>query len=131
MPILVDTNVIADVLYCDPVWEAWSDAKITQHAGDLYVNPMIYAELSYRATSTGEVERIIASLGLRYEELPRHALFLAAKAYRTYRQQGGVKTAPLPDFFIGAHAEASGIPILTRDQSRYRTYFPTVPLICP
>jgi predicted nucleic acid-binding protein len=64
-------------------------------------------------------------------ELPRLALFLAAQAYRAYRVRGGMKTAPLPDFFIGAHAEASGMTLLTRDKSRYTTYFPSARLICP
>lgn len=131
MPVLVDTNVIADVFHRDPVWVDWSRAEIARHAGDLLINPLIYAELCYRATSSGQVDQIVADLGFRYEELPKPALYLAAQAYRTYRLRGGVKTAPLADFFIGAHAEAAGLTLLTRDPARYRTYFPNVPLICP
>jgi predicted nucleic acid-binding protein len=37
----------------------------------------------------------------------------------------------LADFFIGAHAEAEGHALLTRDPLRYRTYFPKVKLIAP
>jgi predicted nucleic acid-binding protein len=44
---------------------------------------------------------------------------------------GGPRTTLLADFFIGAHAEAAGLPILTRDPRRYRTYFPSVALITP
>jgi predicted nucleic acid-binding protein len=43
----------------------------------------------------------------------------------------GSKTGVLPDFFIGAHATVSGLPILTRDVGRYRTYFPAVKLLTP
>ena len=131
MPVLVDTNVIADVLHGDPVWADWSHAQLTRHAGDLLINPMIYAELCYRTTSPDEVEQVITSLGVRYTELPRTALFIAAQAYRAYRQRGGAKSAPLPDFFIGAHAAAANLTLLTRDRSRYTTYFPSVPLINP
>jgi hypothetical protein len=58
-------------------------------------------------------------------------LFLAGKAFQTYRARGGSKTGVLPDFFIGAHAVAEGISLLTRDTRRYRSYFPTVSLITP
>lgn len=64
-------------------------------------------------------------------ELPYAAAAPAARAYAAYRKAGGVKTAPLPDFFIGGHAEAAGLILLTRDAVRYRTYFPSVQLICP
>ncbi len=39
--------------------------------------------------------------------------------------------SPLPDFFIGAHAETDGLTLFTRDVARYRTYFPSVKLIAP
>jgi len=131
MPVLVDTNVIVDVFYQDPVWENWSKTQMTRYAGDLLINPMVYSELCYRALSAAEVDECLTILGFRYEELPKPALYLAAKAYRAYRQRGGVKTSPLPDFFIGAHAAAAGHTLLTRDRARYETYFPNVPLICP
>lgn len=131
MPILVDTNVISDVIHRDPVWEPWSAAKLIEHAGVLHVNALVFAELSCRATSTQEVECIIDSLGLHYQELSPQALFLTAQAFLRYRRSGGNKTSPLPDFFIGAHAQAEGHAILTRDKDRYQTYFPTVPLITP
>jgi predicted nucleic acid-binding protein len=131
MPVLVDTNVLSDVIHQDPVWSAWSSEQLIQHAGDLVVNPIIFAELCCRATSAAEVAQIIRTLSLDYEELSQEALFLAAKAFMAYRRQSGGKTSPLPDFFIGAHAEAVGYTLLTRDKGRYQTYFPTVPLISP
>ncbi|WP_287079012.1 MULTISPECIES: hypothetical protein [unclassified Microcystis] len=35
------------------------------------------------------------------------------------------------DFYIGAHAAVTTMPLLTRDVNRYRTYFPSVLLITP
>lgn len=131
MPVLVDTNVIVDVFYQDAQWESWSKTQMANHAGDLLINPLIYAELCHQAASLDEVEQSLAILGFQYEELPRQALYIAAKAFRVYRQRGGTKVSPLPDFFIGAHAAAAGYTLLTRDRTRYQTYFPNVPLICP
>lgn len=129
--VLVDTNVILDVADEDSNWYEWSCAQMQRAALALAINPLIYAELCYHAGDLGEVEVTIQTLGLIFQDLPREALFFAAKAYHQYRLRGGAKTSPLPDFFIGAHAQALGIPILTRDVSRYRTYFPEVRLISP
>ena len=48
-----------------------------------------------------------------------------------YRRKGGSRRSPLPDFFIGAHAEVEGLTLLTRGAARYRTYFPKLKLIAP
>jgi predicted nucleic acid-binding protein len=63
--------------------------------------------------------------------LPWEAGFLAGKVFLRYRRAGGVRHSPLPDFYIGAHAAITRLPLLTRDAARYRTYFPALRLICP
>jgi predicted nucleic acid-binding protein len=129
--ILVDTNILVDVTNGTEEWAAWSMEKMAAFHGGLFINPIIYSELCVPLESTQEAEALISILGLVYLELPREALFLAARAFHFYRRKGGTKTSPLPDFFIGAHARVLDIPILTRDASRYRTYFPEVQLILP
>lgn len=129
--VLVDTNVILDVTGADPVWLGWSSGQLAGLLHRLVINPLIYTELCHQAGKIEDVETILASLGLAYHELPREALFLASQAFRSYRLKGGTRTAPLADFFIGAHAQAEGFSLLTRDVTRYRSYFPSVPLICP
>jgi len=132
MPILVDSNVILDLVNQDPHWEEWSSAALGQHAEQsLLVNSMIYAELCCNAKSSDEVDLLLNGLDLRLVEIPRPALFLASQAHLAYRRRGGTRAIGLPDFFIGAHAQVLGISILTRDQGRYKTYFPSVSLICP
>ena len=127
---IVDSNVIIDIIGEDPVWKAWS-VKALSACEFAFVNPMVFAELCYINPSPIEVEKLLDRLALGFQELSKDSLFIAAQAYKLYRQRGGARTAPLPDFFIGAHAAALGVPIITRDVSRYQTYFPTVPLICP
>ena len=73
----------------------------------------------------------LADWPLQRLALPYEAALPAAQAFFKYRRQGGTRVSPLPDFFIGAHAEVAGLRLLTRDAARYRTYFPTVALICP
>ena len=64
-------------------------------------------------------------------DIPKEALFLAGKAFLTYRKRKGSKKTPLPDFYIGAQAAVLNMDLITRDVSRYRSYFPTVQLITP
>lgn len=74
---------------------------------------------------------VVATLQLELREIPKPALFLAAKAYAQYRKRGGSKQQVLPDFFIGAHAAVEGWPLLTRDATRFRTCFPTLEVLAP
>ncbi len=132
MPVLVDTNVIIDVLTDDERWAEWSIAQLERYSGNgLIINPVIYAELCFGSPSVEFVDDVVRKFGLTYQEIPRQGLFRASKAYGQYRATKGTKISVLPDFFIGGHAEASGISLLTRDTGRLSTYFPAVRLICP
>ena len=97
----------------------------------LAINPVIYSELSIGFARIEELEAVIEEASLTIEDIPREALFLAGKAYLRYRRSRGTKRSVLPDFYIGAHAAVMQWPLLTRDVSRYRAYFPTVSLIAP
>ncbi len=130
---LVDTNVLVDVLENDPDWADWSVAQLQAQSRvhRLVINPIIYSELSLTFSSVEALDEVIAGMELRMLEIPRPALFLAGKAFVQHRRSGGVKTHVLGDFFIGAHAAVSALPVLTRDTRRYRNYFPTVTLVAP
>lgn len=132
MAVLVDTNVILDVLLDDPKWSDWSLEALDAHASQrLAINPTIFAELCYRFESVAEVNSTIAEFGFAYLETPKTGLFLASKAFARYKRSGGTRNFVLPDFFIGGHAEARSIPLITRDATRYRTYFPDAEIIAP
>lgn len=132
--VLVDTNVLLDVLQDDPQWADWSQGQLEAASltGSLAINAVIYSELSMAFARIEELEAVLSDASLGVETIPREALFLAGKAFLMYRRsRKGTKQGVLPDFYIGAHAAVSGLPILTRDVSRYRSYFPTVKLIAP
>jgi predicted nucleic acid-binding protein len=130
---LVDTNVLVDVLEGDPDWADWSVAQLQSQSKvhRLIINPIVYSELSLTFSTFEALDNAIEKMALRIIEIPRPALFLAGKAFIKYRHLGGTKNNVLSDFFIGAHAAVSGLPLLTRDTNRYRTYFPSVKLVSP
>jgi predicted nucleic acid-binding protein len=114
---LVDTNVILDLVTNDPGWSAWSIAQLEEAAlkGPLCINDVAYAELSVRYDRIEDLEAMLDDAAIEVARTPREALFLAGKVFVQYRKSGGARTGVLPDFFIGAHAAVSGMPLLTRD----------------
>lgn len=130
---LVDTNVLIDVLANDPVWRSWSIRALAQQSnlGALIINDVTYAELSPQFQTVRSLDTAIAVLGVVLQRIPKHALLIAGHTFGRYRRLGGLRLNVLADFFIGAHAQALGCPVLTRDVRRYRTYFPAVELIGP
>ena len=131
--ILVDSNVLLDIFTADPDWSSWSQSALTDAllAGSVAINQLAYAEVSIAYLQAAELDAVLARLRIQRADLPWEAAHLAGQAFLKYRRQGGSRTAPLPDFYIGAHAQTSGWPLLTRDAKRYRTYFPEVSLIAP
>ena len=131
--VLVDANVLLDILTEDPEWCAWSEAKLLDavETDDLAINPVIFAELAPAYRREAELERALRGWTLRRLALPYEAAFLVGQAFVRYRREGGGRRSPLPDFYIGAHAEVQQLKLMTRDTARYRTYFPRVQLISP
>jgi hypothetical protein len=131
--ILVDSCVLIDVIDADPVWSDWSLAALDEwcRRGAVAIDPVVYAEISPDFDDPGTLDAILERIDVEYEEIPREALFVAARAHQTYRRRGGRRLGVLSDFFIGAHAAVLGIPLLTRDARRFRRYFPSVLLVTP
>lgn len=131
--ILVDSSVLIDVIERKKGWfdicaRALHDAA---QAGSLAINAVIYAEVSRSYDSVARMDEFLSSTSIQWLDLPKHAAFDAARAHDAYRERGGQRDATLPDFFIGAHAKAAKLKLLTRDPKRIRTYFPDVELIIP
>jgi hypothetical protein len=131
--VLVDSSVVLDVFLDDPQWGDWSENVLSKlsETRSLIINPMIYTEISIGFERIEELEKAVEECGLKMVPIPREALFLAGKVYLRYRKGKGKKVAPLPDFFIGAHAAVEGLELVTRDVRRIKTYFPSVKIISP
>ncbi len=131
--VLVDANVLLDVLTDDPAWADRSGAALARVADDarLAINPIVYAEVSIGFERIEELDEALPTDTFVRVALPWAAAFLAGKCFLQYRRAGGARRSPLPDFYIGAHAAVAGVPLLTRDEGRYRTYLPRLALITP
>ncbi len=131
--ILVDSNIILDVFLDDPKWADWSESTLERYSesSTLYINPIVYTEISIGFERIEDLEYAVISGGFKMLQISKEALFLAGKAFLTYRKNKGTKASPLPDFYIGAQAAILGLELITRDVARYRTYFPTIRLVNP
>jgi len=131
--LLVDSNVILDIFLDDHRWADWSISALANasYNSTLYINQIVYSEVSIGFNKIEELELALHKGGFQILEMPKEALFLAGKAYLNYKRGKGTKKSPLPDFYIGAQAAVLGMDLITRDKGRYRTYFPTVRIVCP
>ncbi len=131
--ILIDSCVLLDLFTNDQNWGEWSENILEKYSltNTLYINSIVYSEVSIGFNKIEEVEQAIFELDIKVLEIPREALFLAGKTFLHYRKNKGIKTSTLPDFFIGAHANISKFDLITRDTNKYKTYFPQTKLIYP
>ena len=131
--VLVDSNVLLDIATNDATWGEWSAhalAELVEHT-TLIINPVIYAEVSIGYNTIEALDAALPAGLYQREALPWEAGFLAGKCYVQYRRRGGVRVSPLPDFYIGAHAAIGRLGLLTRDATRYRSYFPGIEIFAP
>ena len=114
-------------------WFTWSADAITRaaDAARLVINPVIYAEVSVRYRRIEDLDEALPRAMFEREATPFEAAFPAGKAYLAYQRSGGTKRSPLRDFLIGAHAAIADYRLLTRDATRYRTYFPRLDVVAP
>ncbi len=133
MAVMVDSCVLLDIFSHDDAWYEWSSNAVARAAdrGSIVLNPIIYSEISVRFRRIEDLETLLSPDIFEYRPIPREAAFLAGKCFLHYRQRGGKKTSPLPDFLIGAHAVIEDIPLITRAPKRFRQYYPGLQIICP
>jgi predicted nucleic acid-binding protein len=120
------------VIVAESEWTNWSQDPLmaSNHEG-LAINFVIYAEIAPCFSGKDDIDLFLGDFSIRVFPVTDEAAYLAAMAHQTYRRLGGQRIATLSDFFIGAHASAAGMKLLTRDTARFKTYFPKVRLIFP
>ncbi len=131
--VFVDSSVLLDLATNDAQWADWSQAQLKRWSAEglLWINEIVFAEVSVGFSNLETAASLVKELGVQSLPLPREAAFLAGKAFLQYKQRGGTKTSPLPDFFIGAHAAILGVPLLTRDPRRVAMAYARLKLVSP
>jgi predicted nucleic acid-binding protein len=129
----VDTNILLDILVPNEAFYEASASALQDAAreGSLAISDIVYAELCIHFEIQRECDLFLESVEIRVQALTREAHFLASRAWRQYRQQGGKRTRILADFLIGAHAEKQATRLLSRDRGFYRGLFPSLALLDP
>ena len=127
----VDTNIFLDILAPNV---KFIDASVRElenaaSAGSLVICDPVYAELYVHFEPQRECDGFLASNEIRVEPLRREAHFLASRAWRAYRLQGGRRTRMFVDFLIGAHARTQANRLLSRDRGFYKKMFRSLTLI--
>ena len=129
----IDSNILIDILGDYPEHCAWSqrelDRALINH--QLAINPVVYAEISPPYATEAALDEVLAIMKITIEPMSTRALFLVGKAHHAYRHRGGTQARTWPDFLVGAQVAALDVALITRDVSRYRTYFPKLRLIAP
>ena len=129
--IMVDSCVLLDIFTEDENWYTRSakTLEIYGESDEPAINPIIYGEVSVGFSRIEELERVLPTAIFKRLPIPPEAAFLAGKAFLTYKKRDGRRRSPLPDFYIGAHASVLGIPLISRDVKRFRSYFPNLKLV--
>jgi hypothetical protein len=137
--ILLDTNVVIYAGEPASEFHPWARALIADAVtGEgVAINSVILAEACVGALKPEGVPDQIRSWGVEILDVPAAAAQVCARAYLSYRRRRAVQSSkdsprlPLPDFFIGAHAEIMDWSVATADPDRFMTYFPSVTLRTP
>ncbi len=140
--ILLDTNVIVDVTSDDSPLKSWATDLIVEAVAEggegAAINAITLAELcAHDGTDENAVAGAVLDMGIIILPLPQECASICGVAYRAYlknRKESVGKNAPktpLPDFFIGAHAQSSKFRLATNDVARYKKYFSKVELFTP
>lgn len=135
--ILIDTNVIIDVRDSASPFHRWAEGILADAlSGEgAALSAVALAELCVGHDDPAVIEEELRARDIAILDIPAAASVACARAYTRYcaarRMSRGGKAprVPLPDFFIGAHAEMMGWKLATRDTERYRIYFPEVQLL--
>jgi predicted nucleic acid-binding protein len=137
--ILFDTNVLIYGFDPESAAYGWARETIAEAVSGVGggINAVSLAEVCVGDAEPDSVAPRVRSWGVQILDVPVAAAEVCSQAYLAYRERRRSESGkdspriPLPDFFIGAHAQIMGWPLATADTRRFTTYFPDVELRTP
>ena len=132
MTLAVDTSVLLAIFNAEADCDAWIDVlAAARRAGELVVCETVYAEASSRFADHPAFEDALDRLDIVLRRSMPSTLYRAGQVFAEYRKRGGPRTALIPDFLVGAHAEMQADRLATRDRGFLRAFFATLARVEP
>ena len=129
----VDTSVLLDIFIADPAFGVGSREALRACAreGRLVACDIVWAEVAASFPSDRSAQEVLERLGVEFSPVQAAAALIAGRAFKDYKRRGGTRQRVVPDFLVGAHAQAHADRLLTRDRGFYRAYFKAVTILDP
>jgi predicted nucleic acid-binding protein len=129
----VDTSVLLDVFVADPEFGARSREALRgcTREGRLIACDVVWAEVAASFPTEQSAREALDRLSVGFSVVEATTALAAGRAFKAYRRRGGTRERVLPDFLVGAHAQAHADRLLTRDRGFFRSYFQGVAILDP
>lgn len=126
----VDSSVLFAILKNEPRAEQWMDLLVRNAAlGELCICEVVAAEVGAYFGSAKSFHETLEKLTISLDHLTLNACYHAGHIFRQYREEGGKRTALIPDFLVGAHATIQADCLLAADRGYLKRYFSKLKVI--
>lgn len=131
-----DTSALIDLLNQHAPRHPAALAEFLRYktSGMVFVTDVIFAEASMGMQSAAALRTALDQLGIdRLLSNDDQALYHAGQTYKAYKKANGQgkKDGVLPDFLIGALAQANGLALVTFNEKDFVNRFPNLEIVVP
>lgn len=129
----VDTNILIDIFGANPEFgrRSLESLKLCAAKGAIIACDIVWVESATAFATSEQCLTAMKKISVEFSPTEEKDLWLAADAWRSYRNNGGKRERVVADFLIGAHALNQSQRFLTRDRGFYHQYFSDLIIISP